>query len=229
MRGAILLGIVLAVMALLVMSGERDSVMGLEPNQLAGLVWAAAVGIPALGWVIARYQGQWAKALEALAAWLAIAVGLVGAYTYRFELGEAANRLSGALVPGWTIAGRSGEVSVVRSGASFVLDGSVNDAPTRFLFDTGATSVVLTRESAARAGIRLDGLAYTVPVSTANGRTTAAAVRLDSLAIGTIRVRRVDALVAQEGVLRSNLLGMTFLDRLHSWRVEGDRLILRGR
>ena len=38
----------------------------------------------------------------------------------------------------------------------------------------------------------------------------------------------VPALVAQPGQLRSNLLGMSFLNRLESWEVRGDKLILRG-
>jgi aspartyl protease family protein len=229
MRGAFSLALILAAVALLIFTGESDQVLGMQPNQLAGLVGSIAVGVPALAWVISRFQGQWSKALEAIAIWMAIIVVLVGGYAYRFELGEFANRISGALVPGWTIVARGGEVSVVRSGGTFTLDGRVNDAATRFIFDTGATSVVLTRESASRAGINLADLRYTVRVSTANGQTMAAPIVIDALGIGGITVRRVQALVAGEGQLRSNLLGMSFLERLHSWRVEGNRLILRGR
>jgi aspartyl protease family protein len=38
----------------------------------------------------------------------------------------------------------------------------------------------------------------------------------------------VPALVAQPGQLKNNLLGMSFLNRLQSWEVRGDRLRLRG-
>jgi aspartyl protease family protein len=38
----------------------------------------------------------------------------------------------------------------------------------------------------------------------------------------------VPALVASPGVLRTSLLGMSFLNRLESWEVRGDRLLLRG-
>jgi aspartyl protease family protein len=67
-----------------------------------------------------------------------------------------------------------------------------------------------------------------VPVDTANGRTRAAAVTLDRLAIGSIVERAVPALVAQPGQLSTTLLGMTFLSRLESWEVRGDKLLLRG-
>jgi len=38
----------------------------------------------------------------------------------------------------------------------------------------------------------------------------------------------VSALIAQPGQLRTSLLGMSFLNRLQSSEVRGDRLVLRG-
>ncbi len=68
-------------------------------------------------------------------------------------------------------------------------------------------------------------LNYTVDVDTANGRTRAAPVTLDRLAIGGIVERAVPALIAQPGQLKTNLLGMSFLNRLESWEVRGDKLV----
>jgi aspartyl protease family protein len=96
------------------------------------------------------------------------------------------------------------------------------------VLDTGATSVVLTLEAAKAAGLPLEVLAYNVNVDTANGRTRAAAVTLDRLAVGSITERSVPALIVPAGQLRSNLLGMSFLNRLESWEVRGDRLMMRG-
>jgi aspartyl protease family protein len=53
-------------------------------------------------------------------------------------------------------------------------------------------------------------------------------VSLDRLAVGGLTERAVPALVAQPGQLKNNLLGMTFLNRLESWEVRGDRLRMRG-
>jgi aspartyl protease family protein len=96
------------------------------------------------------------------------------------------------------------------------------------ILDTGASSVVLTREDAKAAGLPLEVLAYTASIDTANGRTHAAPVTLDRIAIGGLVERSVDALVAQPGQLKTSLLGMSFLNRLQSWEVRGDRLLLRG-
>jgi aspartyl protease family protein len=67
-----------------------------------------------------------------------------------------------------------------------------------------------------------------VNVDTANGRTRAAPVTLDRLAIGGLTERAVPALIAQQGQLKSNLLGMSFLNRLESWEVRGDKLRMRS-
>jgi len=65
-------------------------------------------------------------------------------------------------------------------------------------------------------------------VSTANGTTYAAPVRLKSIAVGPLELRDVEALVAQPGNLNENLLGMSFLKRLRSYEFTGDFLTLRG-
>ena len=96
------------------------------------------------------------------------------------------------------------------------------------VLDTGASAVVLTQEAAKAAGLPIEVLNYSVSVDTANGRTRAAAVTLDRISIGGITERAVPALIAQAGQLRTNLLGMTFLNRLESWEVRGDKLLLRG-
>jgi aspartyl protease family protein len=96
------------------------------------------------------------------------------------------------------------------------------------VLDSGASAVVLTQDAAKAAGLPLELLAYNVNVDTANGRTRAASVMLDRLAVGTIVERGVPALIAQPGQLKTSLLGMSFLNRLQSWEVRGDRLLLRG-
>jgi len=96
------------------------------------------------------------------------------------------------------------------------------------VLDTGASSVVLTNDAARAAGLPIEMVKYTVMVETANGRTQAAPVTLDRLAVGNVVERSVPALIAQPGQLRRSLLGMSFLNRLQSWEVRGDKLVMRG-
>jgi aspartyl protease family protein len=126
------------------------------------------------------------------------------------------------------VATRGRTVEVVRSGGSFSIAAQVNGARVPMALDTGASSVVLTQEAAKAAGLPLEMLSYTVNVDTANGRARAAPVTLDRLAVGGIVERSVPALIAQPGQLHASLLGMSFLNRLESWQVQGDRLMMRA-
>jgi aspartyl protease family protein len=132
------------------------------------------------------------------------------------------------LIPGYA-ATRGRTVEIARgSGGSFAVAAQVNGARVPMVLDTGASAVVLTQEAARAAGLPLEVLNYSVTVDTANGRARAAPVTLDRVAIGGITERSVPALVAQPGQLRTNLLGMSFLNRLESWEVRGDKLSMRG-
>jgi clan AA aspartic protease (TIGR02281 family) len=96
------------------------------------------------------------------------------------------------------------------------------------VIDTGATSVVLTHETAKALGLPLELLEYDVDVETAGGHTKAARLTLDRLAIGKLEERAIPALVVPRGQMKTNLLGMSFLDRLESWEVHADRLTMHG-
>jgi aspartyl protease family protein len=113
-------------------------------------------------------------------------------------------------------------------GGEFALRAKINGVSAPMVIDTGATSVVLTYETAKAAGLPLELLEYDVDVETAGGRTRAARLTLDRLAIGKLVERSVPALVVPHGQMKTNLLGMSFLDRLESWEVRADRLMLHG-
>jgi aspartyl protease family protein len=174
------------------------------------------------------FRQRFSHALESVLIWLVIAALLMLGYTYRFELNDVAERVLAELVPG-RAATRGRTVEIARgSGGSFAVATQVNGARVAMVLDTGATAVVLTQEAAKAAGLPLEVLNYSVNVDTANGRTRAAPVTLDRVSIGAITERAVPALIAQPGQLRTNLLGMSFLNRLESWEVRGDKLLMRG-
>lgn len=96
-------------------------------------------------------------------------------------------------------------------------------APVRFILDTGASDMVLTREDAARLGLHAADLAFTGTARTANGITRTAVVTLDRVRMGETEQRRVRALV-NEGELHVSLLGMGYLSRFSRLEIAGDRL-----
>jgi aspartyl protease family protein len=230
MRLGISLALIAATVALLVLMPGEGTIVGLERDTIASITASIGCMLLISGGLLRGYRGRLPQALQAVAIWLLLILALVAGYSYRFELQAIANRVLGSLVPGLAIGEASGDTVITRNGAgTFAVNGRVNGKPARFIFDTGASTVVIRQEEAGSFGIATAGLTFDVAVSTANGRTFAAPVVLASLSVGAITLHDVRALVARSGTLGTNLLGHSFLSRLGSYTVEGDRLILRGR
>src|SRR5215510_5046604 len=174
------------------------------------------------------FRQRFSHALESALIWIVVVLLLLIGYTYRLELRDVGERVLAELIPGRAVSkGRTVEIARGGSG-SFSVGTQVNGARIAMVLDTGASAVVLTQEAARAAGLPLEVLNYSVNVETANGRARAAPVTLDRVSIGGITERSVPALIAQPGQLRTNLLGMSFLNRLESWEVRGDKLLMRG-
>ncbi|MGJ3263583.1 MAG: retropepsin-like aspartic protease family protein [Salinarimonas sp.] len=230
MPGAIGLALLALGLAALVWTHGERQVMGLPPEEFARLTALVALVLLVSGSMFSRYRGHVAAMIGHLVSWVVIFVALIVLYTHRAELESVALRVMAELRPGAAVTVAPGEVSVRRGfDGAFVVRGTADGTPLDFIFDTGANVVVITADAAARLGYAAEDLSYRVPVLTANGRTMAAPIVLDTLAVGDIVERRVRALVARPDALPGNLLGMTFLDRLDSYEVRRNELVLRGR
>jgi len=169
---------------LLILRHEQGSIGSLSNGDFSSLVYGLALLVFLGGTTLTLFRERLAQALTALLLWAAIALLLVVGYSYRFELHDVADRVMAELVPGHVIAhGRTVEVARAVSG-DFDVSAQINGARVAMVLDTGASSVVLTREDAKAAGLPLEVLAYTVPIDTANGRARAASVKLDRIAVG---------------------------------------------
>lgn len=101
----------------------------------------------------------------------------------------------------------------------------IGDAERRMLIDSGATLTALSTGTAAAAGVRpRDGL-VPVMLTTANGTVRAQTATVPELRFGNIVARELPVVVSP-AFGNMNVLGMNFLSRLQSWRVEGRTLIL---
>jgi len=221
------LGVALS-LAALIASSDQDAIASLLRHDVGSLALKLALLIFVGGLVLVLFRERLSAALEAILFWAVIGLLLVVGYSYRLELRDVVDRVMAELIPGH-VAGHGRNVEVVRGNSGdFALAAHINGARIPMVLDTGASSVVLTQEAAKAAGLPLEVLTYTVNVDTANGRTRAAAVTLDRIAVGGLTERAVPALVAQPGQLKNNLLGMSFLNRLQSWEVRGDKLRMRG-
>jgi aspartyl protease family protein len=179
--------------------------------------------------VVGKYRGKSSKALRHVAIWLALIVVLIGGYAFRPELTSIKDRMVGVMMPGQAIDRGGGTIVINKrfDETRFSIAGSVKKQNTEFVLDTGASAVVLTHNTAQRLGLLTGEDDYTQTVSTANGMTKVAPIRIDELRISSIALRDVKASVAQPDELDVNLLGMSFLSRLKGYAVEADELTLR--
>jgi aspartyl protease family protein len=214
---------------LLVWRHEDGTVAGLDNDDFASLVVRASLVVFIGASVVMLFRERLFEAFQAAMFWVVVAMLLAVGYTYRFDLRDMGERVMAEFLPG-RAASRGTAVEIARArGGEFQIGAQVNDARLAMVLDTGASAVVLTQEAAKAAGLPIEVLSYDVTVETANGRTRAASVTLDRLAVGSIVERAVPALIAQPGQLKTNLLGMSFLNRLQSWEVRGDKLVMRGK
>ncbi|MBW8638097.1 TIGR02281 family clan AA aspartic protease [Hoeflea sp. WL0058] len=112
-----------------------------------------------------------------------------------------------------------------RSG-HFTAEFKINGRKVDGLIDTGATAVAINDTMARKLGVKLKPADFTHRVQTANGSVAVAPVLLKRIELGSIRVRDVRAVVIGDDSLAHTLIGMSFLKRLRSYRVENNTLIL---
>lgn len=231
MRGRLLWILLLMIgigLLALVLRHDQGTIAGFETGDFASLIYKIALLIFIGGAVLALFRERIAEAFQAAIFWVVIGLLLAVGYTYRYDLRDIGDRVLSELMPGRALS-RGGTVEIARGNrGEFQIVAEINGARISTVYDTGASAVVLTQEAAKAAGLPLDFLNYSIAVETANGRARAAPVTLDRIKVGGIEERAVPALIAQPGQLRMSLLGMSFLNRLKSSEVRGDRLVLRG-
>ncbi|MBX3514282.1 MAG: TIGR02281 family clan AA aspartic protease [Xanthobacteraceae bacterium] len=226
----IIAGLALAVVVL-VSQHDEGMVGPMDTNAFASLVYFSALLLLVGGGFYSVFYGGFQKKLKSLGIWLGIVALLAIGYNYRGDIVKVVDRMFSVVTPDSDItASIPNSVRVARNtNGDFNVRAQVNGAPLAMLIDTGASSVVLTVEAARAAGLPVDLLKYDITIETAKGRSHAASVVLDQIRIGNIVERRVPALIVRQGDLRMSLLGMSFLQRLDSFELRGQQMVLRGR
>lgn len=105
------------------------------------------------------------------------------------------------------------------------LRAEINGTPANFLVDTGATLTAVSTDTATAVGLEPREAGLPVRMQTANGTVAAEIATIDELRFGNVVARGLDAAIAP-GLGKTNVLGMNFLSRLASVRMEGETMIL---
>jgi len=122
------------------------------------------------------------------------------------------------------VAGKELRVRMASDGHFWVV-ASINGVKTRMLIDSGATVTAISTQTAAEAGLKPDLDPVPVVLQTANGAVAAKTATVPELRLGDIVARKLKVVVSP-AFGDMDVIGMNFLSKLASWRVEGKTLIL---
>jgi len=162
--------------------------------------------------------------VRTLLGWVAIVLLVLLAVGHRYELAAAWSSLSAKLgIEDQRVEGDTVRIRMSPDG-HFWARVTLNGVERRMLIDSGATITAISERTAKEAEIQAaDGLPAII--ETANGSVAARRGRIGTVSLGPLTMRDVGVVVSQNfGEL--DVLGMNFLSRLHSWRVEGNVLVL---
>ena len=188
--------------------------------QYGSLIYLTVLGAALLFWAIVHHRHSMGNFLQQMAAWGFIFVGFIAAYGLWGDIRRT-------VLPAQATFTEQGDIVLTRaSDQHFYATLDVNGSPVRFVIDTGATGIVLSKTDAARAGLDPTDLVFYQEAMTANGVVRTAPVRLGSLALGPVVDVNVPAFV-NEGLMDNSLLGMSYLQRFDRIEIAGDELRLQ--
>lgn len=169
------------------------------------------------------------ESVRNIAIWTGISAVLVLGYIYYPAVEEVFGNVRSELVPGYPVNTSGGEMVFAkdRSG-DFLIIGSANGKPVKFLVDTGASEIVLSPDDAQRIGVDTSKLVFDRTSETANGLGHGAAYTLGELQIGDMKLFNVPVSINQ-AKMHNSLLGMAFLSQMKSFEFRGRKLYLRWR
>lgn len=190
-----------------------------EEIESGRLIYLIVLLVMVGGWFFMQTRNGLNKTLQYAAVWAMIFVGGAAAVGLWQDISRDTKRSQISFSD-------AGQIIVPRArDGHYYLTAQINDAPIRFVVDTGATEMVLTQDDAARAGLEPEALAYLGRANTANGEVRTAFVRLDNVTLGEVTDRGVPAVVNQ-GKMAQSLLGMGYLQRWGRIEIAGGELIL---
>lgn len=190
----------------------------MEQVDLPSLVYLVILGSVIGLWFFVQNRASLGRLAQYAAIWGLIFVGAVAVVGLWGDIRQTVQPRQSV------VAG--GRIELPRApDGHYYLTLEVNGVALRFVVDTGASQIVLSRDDARRAGIDTESLVYLGRAFTANGEVRTAPVRLDRVAVGPIVDRDVRAVV-NDGEMPGSLLGMDYLHRFSKVEISGGRLVL---
>ena len=175
---------------------------------------------------VARSGMPMKKMIKFGGLWAIFIVILFIGYSNMHDVRHMFSKIYANLVPGYVIQSNNEIRLIADQNGHFMARAEVDGEDITFLVDTGATNVSLTWKDAKKLGIRPETLSYTIRTETANGTAWAAPITLKSIKLGDIIIQNISASIGKEDNLKTSLLGMSFLEKLESYGVSSNVMIM---
>lgn len=187
------------------------------------LLWGVGALVLVLTSLTAR-RLSFGAVLRSLIGWLVIG-GVAWAVIANRERIEPVMTAFGERlgIGGQSVVGDTVRITMSEDG-HFWARVSLDGVERRMLVDSGATITALSDDTARRVGLEVGG-GFPVIINTANGSVSAQRARVARVSLGSLETTDLGVIVSP-AFGRTDVLGMNFLSRLGSWRVEGRTLIL---
>ena len=107
-----------------------------------------------------------------------------------------------------------GDTTIINQDQSgnFLALGVINDIPVSMLIDTGASTIVVSKRLARKAGLTENAR---IRVVTANGVAEGYSSIVDVIQIGNLIGRNIEAIVVPNMQISHALIGMSFLENIN--------------
>ncbi|GAB5489470.1 MAG: hypothetical protein Pars2KO_30400 [Parasphingorhabdus sp.] len=194
-------------------------------DQNLNLIWAAGALVLVASALFSRRIG-FGEIVRTALAWVAIFALFIVGFSYKDQILGVWNHVSSEVTGqnDQQIAGTSLRIRQSPDG-HFWVNAIVNNRPVRFLIDSGATTTAMNLTTATQTDVDVSKLGFPVILSTANGEVEAQRGSIQNLQLGSMNIKDLPIVVA-DAFGDSNVIGMNFLSKLDSWRVEGNEMIL---
>lgn len=193
----------------------------LGPN---GPLYLILVGVPLLAMLVRRVPVL--GSLVRVASWVVLVGALYLVVGERGRIDPYLARIAAALkLDDQQVSGKEVRIRMAADG-HFWARVRIGDVERRMLVDSGATITALSTRTASAAGLQMREEMFPVVLQTANGNVAARTATVAEMRLGTIAARGLTVVVSP-AFGDADILGMNFLSRLKSWRVEDNTLILQ--
>ena len=193
----------------------------------ASVVYLALILLLPLSALFARRLpiGSVARMALAWVAIFAVLIAIVGNWHKVAPAFRAAGDTLG--ISDQSVSGNTVRIRMAEDG-HFWAAVAINGVQRRMLIDSGATTTAISSDTARAAGLDLDESGFDTVLNTANGAISAKRSTAKALDIGGIHATDLPVVVSP-AFGDTDVIGMNFLSRLNSWRVENNMLVLEPR